>query len=122
MQKHLFLQVRVLIYLTLVAMVACHSSQSSDAVLHEEIKAVEAAFNNAVRQRGIHQGFLEFAAEDAILIRNAKAVEGRQAIKDRFSQTSDTGAELSWTPRKIEVAGSGDLAYSFGDYIYVTVD
>jgi ketosteroid isomerase-like protein len=90
--------------------------------LKAEIKTVEAAFNASVAKNGIHQGFLEFAADDAIMIRNSQATEGKPAIAARFTKSSDVGQRLTWAPRKIEVSRSGDLAYSFGDYTYMASD
>ncbi|MBK8501003.1 MAG: DUF4440 domain-containing protein [Saprospiraceae bacterium] len=113
--KHPFL-------LLLFALLACTCQSPDPQMLKAEIEAIEVAFSTSVADKGIHQGFLEFAADDAILIRNARATEGKTAIADRFGQRSDTGQTLTWAPRKIEVAASGDLAYSFGDFVYAAAD
>lgn len=108
--------------LIVFVLLACTSQNPDLQMLKAEIEVVEAAFNASVAAKGIHQGFLEFAADDAILIRNAQATEGRTAIAARFGQSPDTGQKLTWAPRKIEVAASGELAYSFGDFIYIASD
>jgi len=100
--------------------IACTTGFPNSQKVKSEIKAVEAAFNASVAEKGIHQGFLEFAADDAILIRNSLAIEGKAAIAARNAQSSDAGQKLTWSPRKIEVAQSGELAYSFGDFVYVS--
>lgn len=107
-------------YLFLVFFAGCTSQSFDPQKLRSEIEAVEAAFNASVAEHGIHQGFLEFAADDAILIRNSQAIEGKAAIAARNANSSDAGQQLMWTPRKIEVAESGELAYSFGDFVYVS--
>lgn len=106
----------------LYCLVACTAKSPDPDALKAEIVAVEAAFNASVTQNGIHHGFLEFAAEDAIMIRNSQATEGKPAIAARFGKSSDTGQKLTWSPRKIEVAQSGELAYSFGDFTYMATD
>ncbi|MCB0669614.1 MAG: DUF4440 domain-containing protein [Saprospiraceae bacterium] len=108
--------------LTVILSGACVREAPEASEVREEIRMVESAFNAAVAEKGIHQGFLDFAADDAILIRNSQAIEGKAAIASHYSKSSDTGQILTWSPRKIEVARSGELAYSFGDFTYIIQD
>jgi ketosteroid isomerase-like protein len=108
--------------LLLLILFACTLDTPDPHALRSEIESVEAAFAASVAEHGIHQGFLEFAADDAILIRNSRATEGKAAIGTRFAQSSDAGQKLTWSPRKIEVARSGELAYSFGDFVFISLD
>lgn len=107
---------------TLITLQYCTGPAPSQDQLISEIKQIETAFMESVAENGIHQGFLEYAADDAILIRNSKAVEGKNAIAEGFGQRSDSGQKLTWSPRKVEVAQSGELAYSFGDFQYMALD
>lgn len=114
---------RILLFaFTVIVMGACVSEAPDASKVREEIRMVESAFKAAVAEKGIHQGFLDFAAEDAVLIRNSQAIEGKAAIASHYSKTSDRGQILTWSPRKIEVARSGELAYSFGDFTYIIQD
>jgi len=101
----------------------CTSSPPNDtAAVREEILQTEHAFARMADVEGIGKAFIAFAADEAILIRNSKAIEGKEAIMEYFAQRPDSGQTLSWEPRKIEVAASGDLAYSFGDFTYTRTD
>lgn len=114
---------RSLLYLmALLVIVSCTENMPDTTKIRAEIESVEADFNAAVAEHGIHQGFLEFASDSAILIRNSQATIGKAAIAARFAQSSDAGQQLFWTPRRIEVARSGELAYSFGDFSFIRQD
>lgn len=111
-----------LLLTALITLQYCKEPVPDQNQIAAEIRQVEADFMKSVAENGIHNGFLEYAAEDAILIRNSQALEGKKAIADRFSKSTDSGQQLTWSPRKVEVARSGELAYSFGDFIFVSVD
>lgn len=114
------MRINIISFVLVFLLASCTPKLSDPQKLKAEIESVEAAFNASVAENGIHQGFLEFAADDAILIRNSQAIEGKAAIAARNAKSSDTGQQLMWSPRKIEVAQSGELAYSFGDFVYVS--
>lgn len=106
----------------LLAVYGCNTAPADAEKIKSEIAATERAFARMAAEKGIDKAFLSYAAEDAILIRNSQAVEGRASIEKYFSEQPDEGQSLSWTPRKIEVAASGELAYSFGDFAFTRID
>jgi len=89
-----------------------------------EIKATERAFSEMAQKEGIATAFLTFAAEDAVLMRDNNLIRGRAAIKERFKALQSTpGAEsLSWEPSFVDVSASGDLGYTYGNFVYTTTD
>jgi ketosteroid isomerase-like protein len=115
-------QLILLISIIVLLFYQCSSPPASSETLIAEIEHTEQAFMQMAAESGIGQAFIEFAADDAILIRNAKAVEGKTAMKEYFLQNPDDGQTLVWAPRKIEVAQSGELAYSFGDFTFTQTD
>lgn len=84
-----------------------------------EIRQVETDFAQRVKDEGIHDAFVSFAAEDAVLNRG-RLIIGKAAIDDFLK--SSTSKSLSWSPDYVEVSYSGDLGYTYGSYIYKYVD
>src|SRR5881296_671256 len=62
--------------------------------------------------------FVSFYSDDAVVLPpNAPAVSGKETIKKMFTDMmSAPGFALSFQPTKVEVAKSGDLAYTQGTY------
>ena len=74
------------------------------------------AFNTMAQQQGVGHAFLAYSAEDAVLIRQGSMpLIGRSAFHEAFA--TGPGPALSWEPLRAEIAGSGDLGYTFGRYI-----
>ena len=61
---------------------------------------------------------LSFFADDASRFPpNASIITGKEAIRARVSEAySGPRVAISWQTTKVEVSGSGDLAYSHGTY------
>ncbi len=74
-------------------------------------------FNRSV-EVGNHQAFLEFASPDVVLLKpNSYPIVGKQAMKQLYSELSDSGYRLTWKPSFARVSESGDLGYTFGIYL-----
>jgi len=86
----------------------------------QEIREAEQQFAQLVQAEGIHNGFVAFAAEDAVMMRNNKLVKGKEAIDDFY--VNSHSKTLNWEPDFIEVSSSGDLAYTYGTYQYTFKD
>ena len=86
----------------------------------EEVAHMEALFNEMVARQGIAKAFLHFASKDAVLMRNDKIIKGDSALKNHFKNTPSErpNEKLVWKPDFIDVSASGDLAYTYGPYIY----
>jgi|FLOH01.1.fsa_nt_gi ketosteroid isomerase-like protein len=82
-----------------------------------EILETEQQFAEMTIEKGIDSAFLEFTAEDAVLMRNNNLVIGKNAIKNHFENqtTKNTNELLTWKPDFVEVAASGDLGYTYGN-------
>jgi ketosteroid isomerase-like protein len=101
---------------------ACKSDYADPESLVREIQDVEKEFNEAVASEGVNKGFLAFAAENAIIKRGENVAIGHDEILSKFFSSDDSNVRLTWAPDRIEVARSGDLAYSFGKYVYTLAD
>ncbi len=86
----------------------------------QEILETEQEFAEMVKEKGIHDAFIRYAAEDAVLMRNNDLVIGKENIAQLYKNQNAKG--LSWTPDFIDVATSGDLAYTYGHFTFSFAD
>jgi ketosteroid isomerase-like protein len=78
--------------------------------------AADRAFSDSSAKFGIKKAFLDFIADDAVLLRPGylPIVEG-DVIKFLTSQ-EDTSFVMTWTPKGGQLAKSNDLGYTYGVY------
>lgn len=90
----------------------------------QEVIQAEHDFARMAADSGIQAAFLKFAAYNAVLMRGNKLVIGRDEIISFFAKQpiDDSSVSLAWEPDFVEVSGSGDLAYTYGKYIYTYTD
>ena len=83
----------------------------------EELLAVDRAFSELSADKGMKHAFLEYAADNVVMLRKNKLpVEGKNALAVHFTTFSDTGFVLTWEPLFADIAMSGDLGYTYGIY------
>lgn len=87
-----------------------------------EVVSAEEAFASMAAEQGVETAFVAFADENAVMNRNENIIKGLPAIKDYFANNSYSGVKLEWKPDFVEVASSGDLAYTYGHYTFSVVD
>lgn len=87
----------------------------------KEIVAIESAFQQMTETRGIAHAFRYYAAPDAVLNRNNQLIEGREAIYNFYNTSAYQKARVNWTPKEVKISASGDLAFSYGTYTWVSV-
>lgn len=117
------LKLSILIHTTLFS---CQQ-KSNDKFVEQwknEIIQTEKDFAGMASSEGIAEAFLFYAAEEAVLERKDKLIEGRQSSEELFEKSSlnSRDVKLSWKPDFVDVSSSGDLGYTYGKYQYVTVD
>ena len=88
-------------------------SQEQD---RQAIEKAEANFEKARADRGL-EGWLSFFADDtADFVRGGPFTFTKDEMRRRLQKDFDPADQLTWKPVKIEVADSGDLAYSLGTW------
>jgi ketosteroid isomerase-like protein len=86
----------------------------------DEVLAADRAFAALAKARGARAAFSEYADADAILFRSGVGpVKGREAIGQVFADPPVATPE--WAPEAAEIAASGDLAYSWGWFVWTPV-
>jgi ketosteroid isomerase-like protein len=108
-------------------LLGCREQQTAKnqiSVWEAEILETEQAFSQMSQEAGIPAAFLEYAADEAVLMRNNGLVKGKDAISQYFksSPQPDSTAQLSWKPDFVSVAASGDLGYTYGEFVFSTRD
>lgn len=126
--KYLFLS-----SVLLVALAACNTNTATNTDDHkkrtpEERRArmdslrndllnTDIAFSRMSEDRGRNIAFLEYADEQATLLRPfSMPVTRRDTIADLFKHHPDTAYTLTWMPISADVARSGDMGYTYGTY------
>jgi len=90
--------------------------------LKREIMEVERAFAEMAAEKGIKDAFLFFAAEDSAIMRNNKVYKGKDEIGKYFDSVTLRDIKLNWKPDFVDLSASGDLAYTYGKYIFSARD
>jgi len=84
----------------------------------EDVLATDRAFADAAKARGPRTAFTEYADPQAVMFRAGTGpVKGREAIAGVFEDPP--AATPTWEPEAAEA--SGDLAYSWGSYVWTPV-
>jgi len=92
------------------------SGPASDTGEAAKIRAVESAMMKAGIEKGA-DGYMSYYADDAVELSNGEpALHGKQSIAKEMVFLNDKNNRLTWTPTHVDVAASGDLAYSYGEY------
>jgi ketosteroid isomerase-like protein len=87
-----------------------------------EILEIEHAFAARVKQYGLGEAFVFYAANDAVIHRENRLIMGKEAIKNYFENQTLKDITLEWDPTFIDVAQSNELAYSYGDYVFSAIN
>ena len=113
-----------IIIITFLILGACTSQpKGSIEEWKAEVVKVEKQFAQMVAEKGIAEGFLAFAADDAVQFKRSYVIEGIDAIRAKFKASPpNENAKLEWAPDFVDVAASGDLAYTYGKYTFSLPD
>lgn len=111
----------VITLLLTILLIACKSSndQSKIEAWKLEVIQVEADFVQMASEKGISVAFRAFAAEEVALKRRNSLVIGIEALKTEYDDLDpNPNVSLTWTPDFVDVSKSGDMAYTYGNYVF----
>jgi len=103
--------IAVLLFLAAISFAAKKKSASGSDLLVQ----LEAEFAADVAQHG-HASFVTHFAEDGVEVVDGGGFDTLEAI--RKQPPWPEGTTLRWTPVKAEMASSGDLGYTYGNYVF----
>ncbi len=78
-------------------------------------RQLEAEFAADVAQHG-HDAFITHFADDGVEIVDGGGINTKDDMRKQPAWPD--GTTLTWTPVKAEMAASGDLGYTYGNYVY----
>jgi len=84
---------------------------SEEALDAGKLVAQDEAFARAARERGNRAAFLEYLAEDSVILR-----PGEVAGREYWQDTKSDRPVLQWYPSRAVVATSGDFGYTLGPW------
>ena len=79
------------------------------------LRQLEADFAADVAKHG-HDAFITYFAEDGVELVDGGGINSKDDM--RKQPPWPEGTTLTWTPVHAEMAASGDLGYTYGNYIY----
>ncbi len=108
---------KIITTLLLLLLVAATSFARKDksAKGADLLRQLEAEFAAAVAQHG-HDAFIAHFAEKGVEIVDGGGFNSKDDMRKQPAWPQ--GTSLTWTPLKAEMAASGDLGYTYGNYIY----
>lgn len=98
------------------------ASKSSVEADKKALLKAEADFEKAREEKGL-EGWLSFFADDTIdLPTSLPIANGKDAMRKRLEARWDKNVHLKWQPAKVDVAASGDLGYTAGNWQIPVLD
>ena len=108
----------ITVFCLLIFMTGCQQHMDKEKV-KEEILQTEKAFEKMCADQGMQEAFYFFASDSAVIKRqNDTLIVGKENIKNYYSNPGFKMAEVTWTPDFIDVSDCGDMAYSYGEYLW----
>ena len=96
-------------------------ADENDNGSEKQLIKTDKEFSEKSIRDGIPAAFIAYADENVILMRDKQfPILGIKELKEYYSKINNGNAELEWSPVKAEISKSGELGYSFGNWIYST--
>lgn len=105
---------RGIVFFIIAIFCACQSAKKPSV---EELFNVDKEFSAASEETGFNKAFIEFAHDDAVLLRNNNyPLVGKPQIIRLFEEASAENIDFTWEPLSGDIANSGELGYTYGIY------
>ncbi len=92
-------------------------AEKANAEVVKQLIKEEQAFSQLSADSGFKKAFLNYLANDGVLLRSGRfPVEGRENYLPFYQAVQDEGLQLTWEPFEGTVAASGDLGFVYGIY------
>ncbi len=109
-----------LLVLVLAALAATACAQDKKPATGPDLLfQLEADFAHAVAVHG-QAAFASHFAEDGVELENGGGITTKEEMRNAHAWPE--GTSLTWTPVKADMAASGDLGYTYGNYVFRSKD
>lgn len=103
--------------------ISCTAPAPNAKKWEAEVMSAEKAFEKMAAEKGISEAFAHFADANAVIKRtNDTIISGPEGIRLFYSKPFYKTATVAWTPDFIEVAENGDMAWTYGKYLWKSTD
>lgn len=84
----------------------------------QQIIDADKAFSTMCMEKGMAEAFTAFAADDVVKLRPGELpVMNKKELEQMFAEHANDGVlKFKWEPVKADIAASGDLGYTFGNW------
>lgn len=101
----------------------CATPPIDPEITKAEVMAAEKAFEKMAAEKGISEAFAHFADQHAVIKRtNDTLISGPENIRQFYSKPFYKTATVAWTPDFIDVSEKGDMAWTYGKYLWKSTD
>lgn len=104
---------------------SCNTNKKENSIekWKQEVINTELAFSELSEKEGVPVAFLTYAADDVVTKGGTGLIIGKESLRKSYkSLEKSTNTSLVWKPDFVDVSSSGDLAYTYGHYIYTVID
>lgn len=112
-----------LLFLVVICTTSCETKIKSKLELEAEVYKAEDDFKNLSQTKGIPEAFYTFADDNAVIKReNDTLIQSKENIKKYYSNPKFKKASVTWKPDFVEVSKDGEMAFTYGKYIWTVKD
>ena len=110
----------------IAVLISCgqHTTAKKDIeVVKQEIQKAEKDFESMAAEKGIAEAFWFYADSNAVIKRdNDSLIHTKEGIKKFYSADFYKSALVKWSPDFIDVSPDGNMAYTYGKYLWQSKD
>jgi ketosteroid isomerase-like protein len=107
-----------------VFIISCNDDKDYDPeAVKKQIADAEKAFERMAAEKGIAEAFWYYADSNAVISRRGDTlIYGKEQIRNFYSTDFYKTASVKWSADFIDVAEDGDMAYTYGKYLWQSKD
>ena len=114
---------KLFIFLLILSGCSPKSETKNLAYVKLEIVKTEKDFEKLVAEKGLAEGFYQFADSNAVIKREHDTlIIGKINIKNYYSNSKYQNASVTWSPDAVTVSDGGDMVSSYGKYVWTFKD
>jgi ketosteroid isomerase-like protein len=109
------------LFIILSIFVGCSTKSESKNLTYVKLEIVktEKDFERLVAKKGLAEGFYQFADSNAVIKREHDTlIIGKTNIKNYYLNLKIQNPTVTWSPDAVTVSDAGDMASSYGKYVW----